>query len=532
MREIVTVSVGQCGNQIGWRFWDVLAREHGASDSADDASLSSFFREAEGGMRIAGVSRAVRARAVLVDMEEGVVSQLQRSPLRGLFDSASAVTDVSGAGNNWAFGYAVCGPAHRARIIDRVRLALEACESPQAFLLLHSLGGGTGSGVGSYLLEQLADEFPEPYRLTASLFPSDNDDVITSPYNALLATSRLIESADAVFSIENQALLDVAAAAGRGALDSQSPGKTVGAGTGAAAAAAAAGAAGGSAAAAAPDRRAPGGPQSGAAPAPALPTAAFQSVLEAADAALAASSTVIGSKLAGLGGAAAQKRPAAAAASAAAAATVPSRAAVAVRGSMGAARPRVAAARRAPPQKETVAQRLMGSQGIGRSAATRVDSSGRTSPPAPALATSSSGGGGSSASSSAAALSAAAAAAAAAVVAALPSRESADDDDAASDSPADAATAPSPALGARSGTAWDAMNELVARMLSDVTAGMRFPGSLNLDLNEIASTLVPFPRMHFLSTRCGSGGRRKTRHIHTREQPNPSRPPQPSLLAA
>ncbi len=61
-----------------------------------------------------------------------------------------------------------------------------------------------------------------------------------------------------------------------------------------------------------------------------------------------------------------------------------------------------------------------------------------------------------------------------------------------------AAAAPQPPQ--RSGTPWDAMNELVARMLSDLTAGMRFPGALNLDLNEIATTLVPFPRMHFLST--------------------------------
>lgn len=44
------------------------------------------------------------------------------------------------------------------------------------------------------------------------------------------------------------------------------------------------------------------------------------------------------------------------------------------------------------------------------------------------------------------------------------------------------------------------MNDAVARMLCDLTAGMRFPGSLNLDLNEISTTLVPFPRMHFLST--------------------------------
>jgi len=48
--------------------------------------------------------------------------------------------------------------------MERVRTALEACESPQSFFLLHSLGGGTGSGLGTYVLAQLHDAFPELYR--------------------------------------------------------------------------------------------------------------------------------------------------------------------------------------------------------------------------------------------------------------------------------------------------------------------------------------------------------------------------------
>ena len=29
-REILTITVGQAGNQIGWRFWDTVVREHAA----------------------------------------------------------------------------------------------------------------------------------------------------------------------------------------------------------------------------------------------------------------------------------------------------------------------------------------------------------------------------------------------------------------------------------------------------------------------------------------------------------------------
>jgi tubulin epsilon len=41
---------------------------------------------------------------------------------------------------------------------------------------------------------------------------------------------------------------------------------------------------------------------------------------------------------------------------------------------------------------------------------------------------------------------------------------------------------------------------------------MRFPGALNLDLNELASTLVPFPRLHFLTTALSPLGARRAAH--------------------
>ena len=42
------------------------------------------------------------------------------------------------------------------------------------------------------------------------------------------------------------------------------------------------------------------------------------------------------------------------------------------------------------------------------------------------------------------------------------------------------------------------MNSIISQTLSSITCGMRFEGNLNIDLNEITSNLVPFPRMHFL----------------------------------
>ena len=55
------------------------------------------------------------------------------------------------------------------------------------------------------------------------------------------------------------------------------------------------------------------------------------------------------------------------------------------------------------------------------------------------------------------------------------------------------------------------MNAVVARLLTDLTASMRFPGDLNTDLNEITTNLVPFPRLHYLCPSLAPLGK-ATRH--------------------
>ncbi|XP_061742366.1 tubulin epsilon chain-like isoform X3 [Nerophis ophidion] len=112
MTQAVVVQVGQCGNQIGCRFWDLALREYAQFN-----------------------------KAVLVDMEEGVVSEILQGPLRDVFHSTQLLTDVSGAGNNWAVGHMTYGSTYREKIVDKLRKAAEQCDCLQSFFLLNSMGG-------------------------------------------------------------------------------------------------------------------------------------------------------------------------------------------------------------------------------------------------------------------------------------------------------------------------------------------------------------------------------------------------------
>ena len=72
----------------------------------------------------------------------------------------------------------------------------------QGFMLTHSIAGGTGSGLGSFLLERLSDSFPKKIIQTYSVFPGVGD-VVVQPYNNILAAKRLIENADSVIMVDN-----------------------------------------------------------------------------------------------------------------------------------------------------------------------------------------------------------------------------------------------------------------------------------------------------------------------------------------
>merc|ERR1712217_436888 len=47
---------------------------------------------------------------------------------------------------------------------------------------------------------------------------------------------------------------------------------------------------------------------------------------------------------------------------------------------------------------------------------------------------------------------------------------------------------------------YENLNRIIAKVISSMTAALRFDGELNVDMNEFQTNLVPFPRLHFMTT--------------------------------
>ena len=127
-----------------------------------------------------------------------------------MFKPDNFVYGANGAGNNWAKGHYTEGAELVDQAMDVLRREAESCDCLQGFQLTHSLGGGTGSGMGTLLLSKIKEEFPDRMIMTYSVFPSANvSDTVTEPYNTTLSVNQLLENVDEVVVLDNEAIYDI-----------------------------------------------------------------------------------------------------------------------------------------------------------------------------------------------------------------------------------------------------------------------------------------------------------------------------------
>ncbi|KAJ3995069.1 beta-tubulin 2 [Lentinula boryana] len=212
-REIINLQVGQAGNQVGEAFWKMLLAEHGldydgaykGNDPLQFQRVGVYFNEIEHG----GIQRYV-PRSTQIDLEAGVCNRLRSGPIGGLFRPDTFVTGEPGAGNNWAKGFYTEGAELIDPLLDTIRRQAEACDTLQGFQLIHSLGGGTGAGMGSLLLSKLREEYPDRMLATFSILPSPKvSETVVEPYNAMLSVHQLLDTSDLTICIDNEALYNI-----------------------------------------------------------------------------------------------------------------------------------------------------------------------------------------------------------------------------------------------------------------------------------------------------------------------------------
>ena len=223
--SIVTVQLGQCGNQIGGQLFktvygDATTSLKSRTTSAagprcdtgtyHDASLNKFFYVSEPQATKASSSRCrLRARSVLVDMEAKVVQQTLTEANRTgswSYDDKCVYTERKGSGNNWASGYCRHGERASEELMEMVQRQVEKCDRLSGFFILMSVAGGTGSGVGAKVTEVLSEAYPRSVIANQIVWPYSSGEVIVQDYNTILTTARLQKASDIMLLMHNDQL--------------------------------------------------------------------------------------------------------------------------------------------------------------------------------------------------------------------------------------------------------------------------------------------------------------------------------------
>ncbi|KAH8498614.1 hypothetical protein H0E87_017516 [Populus deltoides] len=212
MRECISIHIGQAGIQVGNACWELYCLEHGIQPDGQmpsdktvgggDDAFNTFFSETGAGKHV--------PRAVFVDLEPTVIDEVRTGTYRQLFHPEQLISGKEDAANNFARGHYTIGKEIVDLCLDRIRKLADNCTGLQGFLVFNAVGGGTGSGLGSLLLERLSVDYGKKSKLGFTVYPSPQVSTsVVEPYNSVLSTHSLLEHTDVAVLLDNEAIYDI-----------------------------------------------------------------------------------------------------------------------------------------------------------------------------------------------------------------------------------------------------------------------------------------------------------------------------------
>jgi tubulin alpha len=204
MKEIIFVNLGQAGVNIGESILQQFSHEQGLNPDGsltDPLNPSVLFRENE--------NQTWTSRAIFADLDGEHINHFRKSRTSNLVDGKNLVSWKEDTANIQIRGNYTLGRSIIDNIKERMRKEAEDSDSLQGFVICHSIGGGTGSGLNPMVLDELKYNYPKSSKINFTVIHSGQlSHVIVEPYNAILGLEGIINNSDACFVLDNLSLFD------------------------------------------------------------------------------------------------------------------------------------------------------------------------------------------------------------------------------------------------------------------------------------------------------------------------------------
>merc|ERR1712141_753418 len=138
------------------------------------------------------------------------IDDVKNSKYSAIFHPDFLLPGKEDAANNFARGHYTVGKEMIDKVNDRLRKLVDNCDNVQGFVVNHSVGGGTGSGLGALMLERIAVDYRKKSKLGFEVYPSPTiSTCVVEPYNALLTTHWLLDHTEISVVLDNEAVYEI-----------------------------------------------------------------------------------------------------------------------------------------------------------------------------------------------------------------------------------------------------------------------------------------------------------------------------------
>jgi len=85
--------------------------------------------------------------------------EIRTGSYRNLFHPDTLITGKDDSGSNFARGYNLMASELLDRSMNAIRRVADRCRNLRGFLVFRAIGGGSGSGLGTRIMERLVEDF-------------------------------------------------------------------------------------------------------------------------------------------------------------------------------------------------------------------------------------------------------------------------------------------------------------------------------------------------------------------------------------
>eukprot|EP01083_Nonionella_stella_P221496 791265_1 len=209
----INIGIGHCGTALSLAFFSSLQKE---VINDEEKSQKQLNQKRNTFYRWYNINTPI-ARNLIFDLDPNTIELIKECDIQAVKSHFSKDNFCFGdceTGTNFAKGFFEYGDDLIDSCVESFRKEVENHDRPQAIQILHSLGGGTGSGFTSLFMQRVKDDYQKIVMHNFVVFPSEkvkNHDLppMIEGYNTVLALNKINEFSSAIFVMNNEALFNI-----------------------------------------------------------------------------------------------------------------------------------------------------------------------------------------------------------------------------------------------------------------------------------------------------------------------------------